>query len=252
MAFITSFILGLSLLQQGPPKGPAAQSGATKSVAELKITDVKIGTGPAVVRGDQIFVEYTGTLANGKTFDANKGGKPFVVAIGLNYVIPGWDKGLIGMKVGGTRKLVIPPDQAYGNHQAGAIPPNSTLFFTIKLKQISHPIQRVKVTIDKAGDGAGATWGDKVNLTYTGKLANGTQFDSNVGGPAPLEVELGRSRLIIGFTLGTLGIKMGESRTITIPSDLGYGTRQRDKIPANSTLVFTVTRVAAPTSPSNP
>jgi peptidylprolyl isomerase len=83
-------------------------------------------------------VDYTGTLTNGKKFDSSIGRAPFTFVLGSGQVIKGWDQGVAGMKVGGFRKLVIPPDLAYGNRGMGIITPNSTLVFTIKLLKIGQ------------------------------------------------------------------------------------------------------------------
>lgn len=106
--------------------------------SKLKIEDLKIGRGVAVKSGDTILIHYRGTLTNGTEFDSSyKRNEPFETAIGVGRVIEGWDKGVIGMKVGGKRKLTIPPDMGYGSQGAGdAIPPNSTLIFEVELMGI--------------------------------------------------------------------------------------------------------------------
>ena len=89
--------------------------------------------------GKSVTVTYTGTLADGTIFDSTDkdGGKPFTFNLGAGQVIKGWDMGVVGMKVGGTRKLVIPPDLAYGSQGAGStIPPNATLTFVVTLLNV--------------------------------------------------------------------------------------------------------------------
>ena len=110
-----------------------------KLMAELKITDVTVGTGAEVKAGDTVNVLYTGSLDNGTVFDASSkhGNQPFSFTVGAGHVIQGWDLGLVGMKVGGKRELVIPSDLGYGAQGAGGvIPPNATLHFTIQLLSI--------------------------------------------------------------------------------------------------------------------
>jgi len=101
----------------------------------LKIEDVVVGTGAEAVKGKQVMVHYTGWLTDGKKFDSSKDrGQPFHFALGPGQVIQGWDDGVAGMKVGGKRKLTIPPDLGYGAAGAGgAIPPNATLVFEVEL-----------------------------------------------------------------------------------------------------------------------
>ncbi len=101
-------------------------------------TDTKVGTGPAVKSGDTVTVHYVGTLTDGTEFDSSrKHGQPFTFEVGAGRVIKGWDRGLVGMKAGGKRKLTIPSDLAYGDRGMGSvIPPKSTLNFDIELLSI--------------------------------------------------------------------------------------------------------------------
>ena len=103
----------------------------------LRITDLVTGEGPEASSGQTVVVHYRGTLENGKEFDASYGRGPFSFPLGAGRVIKGWDEGVAGMQVGGKRKLVIPPDLAYGQRGAGGvIPPNATLLFEVELLEI--------------------------------------------------------------------------------------------------------------------
>ena len=101
----------------------------------LQIEDIKIGEGSEVKKFDIVTVNYTGTLEDGTKFDSslNPGRTPFRFTVGAGQVIKGWDEGLMGMKVGGKRKLTIPPELGYGSRDNGPIPANSTLIFDICL-----------------------------------------------------------------------------------------------------------------------
>ncbi|TWI57442.1 peptidylprolyl isomerase [Pseudomonas duriflava] len=106
--------------------------------SELLVEDIQIGEGKAVVKGALITTQYKGTLEDGTVFDSSYlRGKPFQCVIGTGRVIKGWDLGLMGMKVGGKRKLFVPAELAYGDRQVGAhIAPNSNLLFEIELLEV--------------------------------------------------------------------------------------------------------------------
>ena len=106
----------------------------TKQPSGLYVLDVQEGTGPAISAGQVAQVHYTGWLVDGAQFDSSVGGSPLEFPVGQARVIAGWDEGVAGMKVGGTRRLVIPPELAYGPQgYPGAIPPNATLVFDVEL-----------------------------------------------------------------------------------------------------------------------
>ncbi len=114
---------------------------STSSMDGLKIVDTTVGTGTVAENGDIVTVNYVGKLDNGSTFDSSYSrNQPFSFTLGAGNVIKGWDLGVLGMKVGGTRELTIPPDLGYG---AGGfppvIPPNATLHFTITLLSVTNP-----------------------------------------------------------------------------------------------------------------
>ena len=127
-------ILGASL-----PVVPAdAASSTVTKPSGLKYEDVKVGTGDTAEAGKAVTVHYTGWLTNGTKFDSSKDrGQPFDFPLGGGRVIRGWDEGVQGMKVGGVRKLTIPPELGYGARGAGGvIPPNATLVFEVELLKV--------------------------------------------------------------------------------------------------------------------
>ena len=103
----------------------------------LVVQDQTTGQGVAAQPGDTVTVNYTGKLDNGTVFDTSVGRQPITFVLGAGQVIPGWDQGLVGMKVGGTRTLIIPPNMAYGPQGIGPIPPNATLTFDVQLVSVS-------------------------------------------------------------------------------------------------------------------
>jgi FKBP-type peptidyl-prolyl cis-trans isomerase len=104
----------------------------------LQYEDTQVGSGPEAATGKSVEVHYTGTLADGTKFDSSHDRKkPFSFRLGAGQVIKGWDEGVAGMKVGGTRRLVIPGDLAYGPRgYPGAIPPNAQLTFVVELLRV--------------------------------------------------------------------------------------------------------------------
>ncbi len=125
-----------------PNTTPATQSSSIKFTK----TDVKIGEGAEATSGQSVSVHYTGWLyepsspdSHGKKFDSSRDrGQAFVFPLGAGRVIKGWDQGVVGMKVGGQRTLIIPSDMAYGSRGAGGlIPPNATLIFDVELMGIN-------------------------------------------------------------------------------------------------------------------
>ena len=122
---------------------PAFAAGAKKTVTTasgLKYVDVTVGKGASPVAGKSVKVHYTGTLENGKKFDSSVDrNEPFSFIIGVGQVIPGWDEGVMTMKVGGKRKLIIPAKLGYGARGAGGdIPPNATLLFDVELLDVAR------------------------------------------------------------------------------------------------------------------
>ena len=115
------------------------------NITSLQVADSKVGTGTAASSGKQVSVHYTGWLydpkaadRHGRKFDSSRDrGEPFSFKLGARQVISGWDQGVAGMKVGGTRTLIIPSDLAYGSRGAGgAIPPDATLVFDVELLDV--------------------------------------------------------------------------------------------------------------------
>ncbi len=108
-------------------------SGVTKE-------DLVAGSGEVASASDKVTVHYTGTLLDGTIFDSSRSrGAPFAFTLGAGEVIKGWDEGVAGMRVGGTRKLTIAPDFGYGDRAVGPIPANSILIFEVELLEVEKP-----------------------------------------------------------------------------------------------------------------
>jgi peptidylprolyl isomerase len=121
---------------------PTTQPTTRTTASGLTIIEVKPGDGDTAGPGDTVSVHYTGKLKDGTKFDSSYDrNQPIQFVLGTHQVIPGWDEGIAGMKVGEKRQLVIPPDLAYGANGTpdGTIPPNSTLYFDVELMGVTHP-----------------------------------------------------------------------------------------------------------------
>jgi peptidylprolyl isomerase len=135
-----TFDVELVGISAGSPAAPTAVEEARYTTTEqgLKYVDLVAGEGPEVMNGQLVVAHYTGWLEDGTKFDSSiDRGEPFTFNLGMGQVIPGWDVGMRGMRVGGTRQLVIPASLAYGEEGAGGvIPPNATLIFEIELLEV--------------------------------------------------------------------------------------------------------------------
>ncbi len=131
-----AFLFGQKDKDKGGP--PHVEGKPTVTSDGLKIWDVKVGDGDKAIGGMDVTVHYTGWLTDGKKFDSSVDrGEPFTFRLGGHQVIKGWDEGVAGMKVGGKRRLEIPPDLGYGSRGAGGvIPPNATLIFDVELLKV--------------------------------------------------------------------------------------------------------------------
>jgi len=127
-------VLTLALISLAACGGNGMPTGATS----LETVDITVGTGATAVNGDTVTVNYVGTLTNGTKFDSSYDRKqPFTFRLGAGQVIAGFDQGTLGMRVGGKRKLTIPPSLGYGINPQGSIPGNSTLIFEVDLVSIA-------------------------------------------------------------------------------------------------------------------
>lgn len=214
----------------------------------FEITTVKEGSGEKVAaKGDAVKVHYVGRLDNfddGKVFDSSRErNTPFPVVLGNGQVIPGWEKGLEGMKKGETRRLSIPHYMAYGDQAQGDIPPKSRLFFEIELLDFIKPGKLVQTTT-KPGKGEAIQKGQVGNFHYTGwsdGFDGKEKFDSSLDRKEPIKVKLGAGQVIEGWDQGLVGMKPGEVRRLEIPYNLAYGEQGKPPtIGAYATLYFEV------------
>lgn len=239
-----------------PKPGPNAVTAPSGLVYE----DLEPGEGDPAAAGQLVTVHYTGYLEDGSVFDSSVDrGQPFTLPLGQGQVIPGWDEGLTGMRAGGRRLLVIPPELGYGAQGfPPVIPPNATLTFEVEMIEMKDmpevpeaPAEAGEYTttdsglqyaVLQAGDGAIAEAGDTVSVHYTGWLEDGKRFDSSISRGEPFSFTLGQGSVIPGWDEGVAGMQVGERRQLRVPPELGYGDEgtPTGSIPPNATLIFDV------------
>lgn len=223
------------------------------AITKLKVEDMLVGPGKEAKTGDTLLIEYIGWVYGAdrsKPFDMSGNHEvPFEFTLGKGDAIAGFDQGLVGMKIGGQRKLTIPANLAYGSKGAldGKIPPNSALVFEVELLDILTQLPELPPTTVKAlkvedktiGTGAEAKAGKTLIVHYTGWLEDGTRFDSTRDSNRPIEFILGKGQVIAGWDQGLVGMKVGGTRKLTIPPNLGYGAEGASGyVPPNAALIF--------------
>ncbi len=224
---------------------PAESELETKKPAltKLVVEDVVVGTGAVAQKGDFMVMDYKGTLANGKVFDeSKKRNEPFTFTLGNGQVIKGWDEGLVGMKVGGKRKLSIPPSMAYGDKDQGDIPPNSDLYFDVTLIDIVKPEDQDTILqyadAEKPGTGPAIKNGDTVTLKYVGKSLGGRVFDTSEShGNKPFTFVVGKGDINLAIEKAVVGMKLHGKRSIRIPTSFTM-TMLGENTPRNQPLKF--------------
>ena len=213
-------------------------------------TDIRVGTGDPVGLGQQLTVAYTGWLYDtgatenkGDVFDEQTSFRFF---LGSSLVIDGWNMGIEGMRVGGLRRIIVPPELGFGEGgSAGGIPPNATLIFEVELLD-AKPLVDVpfSVTDLEVGSGPEAVSGQTLVVDYNGWLYD-PDFPENKG---TLFVQatnfifiLGDEGLPAGWNMGIEGMRPLGTRRIIVPPDLGFGEEGTEAIPPNATLIYEVT-----------
>ena len=198
-----------------------------------------------------------------RNFSDSYSGEPLEFTLGMGQVIPGWEKGLVGMKVGEVRKLYVPYRMAYDDNSLENIPAYSDLFFIVELVHAEKPMEPdvfpknveglkwheaakgLKVYDEKVGSGKPAAVGSVLKTHYTGWLLSGRKFGSSKDLGKPLQVVMGAGKMIKGWEVGLEGMREGGVRWFRIAPAMGYGATAYSMIPSNSTLVFRVELVSS-------
>jgi peptidylprolyl isomerase len=244
----------------------ATYPNAEQTESGLMYLHTKVGKGEFPKKGDQIEMQYTGYLPDGKKFESSHDRpQAFKFVYKEQPIMPGWEEALGLMKVGGETKVIMPPWLGFGAQGKGVIPPNATLVFDLELIGISDPALEEKeladafktemadkyptakqtksglmYIVEKEGNGTHPKNGQTVSVHYTGTLVNGEQFDSSVDRGTPFEFPIGQGRVIKGWDEGIPLASVGGKIKLIIPHWLAYGPNARTGIPADSHLIFEV------------
>ena len=235
---------------------PEAAAPPTALNVPFSVEELTIGDGNEAISGYLVAVAYTGWMYEPNA-TGNKGAElvsqppdaPWAFRVGVGAAIPGVDRALEGMRVGGVRRAVIPPELGFGSSGTGAIPGNATLLLEIELL-ISEEVPFSNTDLE-IGTGAEATAGATLSMQYEGWLYDltapdhkGALFDSNTAAD-PFSFTLGAGQVIVGWDLAIPGMRVGGRRQIIIPHQLAYhDSAQGDTIPAYATLLFEVELLA--------
>jgi peptidylprolyl isomerase len=257
----SQIVLEVELLavKAAPVPTEVAADKLTKTASGLQYYDLATGDGTESAKSRTVSTNYTVWIKTDKGYnyvDQSDTGKPMTFVIGRgDTVFAGWEEGATGMKVGGKRLLVVPPDLGMGAQGNAMIPANSTLVMEIELTDVKEPRVATKVEEKdftttasglkfydlKVGTGESPKAGQTVVVHYTGWLTDGTQFDSSVDRGEPFSFVLGAGKVIPGWDEGLLTMKVGGKRQLVIPAALGYGDQgSGNTIPPGAVLVFEV------------
>ncbi|HEY6436218.1 MAG TPA: FKBP-type peptidyl-prolyl cis-trans isomerase [Ignavibacteriaceae bacterium] len=239
----------------------------------LKYMDDSLGTGREAKDGDLVSIHFRGWMipkdSTGELFsdwstdqgknmlslgDSKTRNQPIKFVLNSSSFIKGSDEGIVGMKTGGIRTIIIPSKLAYGEAGIGFIPPSTDLKVVVDLLEVKDKVvaemwqvdttlykttaSGVKYVIISQGEGPAVEAGKVITVSYSGYLLDGTLFDSSVERDEPIQFAVGQGQVIPGWDEGLLLLKKGDKARFIIPPQLGYGEMQLEKIPANSTLIF--------------
>jgi len=248
--FAIPLALALGACNNSTPSSPVSAGGKTSNGAapagglkDLKVEDVKPGSGTAAQAGDTVYVKYKGALASGEVFDQTaEGGRPFKVDLGAGQVIPGWEKGLIGVKKGTVRKISIPYALAYGEAgSAPKIPARADLFFDIEVLEVIPRSEARTISADdlKVGQGATVDVGSKVTIEYRGLNILGQEFESTETIKKPVTFTVGADEAIEAIDMGIRGMRAGGKRRLTVPPALATGINN-PKVPPGEPVTYEI------------
>jgi peptidylprolyl isomerase len=248
----------LIAVEEAPQPTEVAEADLVETDSGLQYYDIAAGDGAAVEEGGTVSTDFTIWVQeeDGPRYilsSDSQGPISFVIGAG-DTVFPGWEEAVATMNEGGSRYVIVPPDLGLGAQGGGDIPPNATLVMEIDLVEVREPVKMTEV--DEAdytetesglqyydiveGDGPSPEEGQIVVVHYSGWLEDGTKFDSSLDRGQPFTFPIGTGSVIAGWDEGVATMKVGGTRQLRIPSDLGYGDSGSGTIPPGATLIFDV------------
>lgn len=267
LLFVLVAVLTVALI--GCNKGPEIKT----LESGLQYLDDSLGTGREAKAGDLVSIHFKGWMvpkdSAGELFsdwsideskkmlslgDSKMRNQPIKFVLNTGSFIKGTDEGIVGMKAGGVRTMIIPSKLAYGEAGVGFVPPNTDLKVVVELLEVKDKgvakmwevdstmfkttASGLKYAVISQGEGPAVEAGKVVTVHYSGYLQDGTLFDSSVERDEPIQFVVGQGQVIPGWDEGMQLLKKGDKARFIIPPQLGYGEMQLEKIPANSTLIF--------------
>ncbi len=256
----SQIILDVELLTVEVPPQPSAVSDDELVTTDsgLQYANLTEGKGAEAEQDSIVSTHFTIWVQGDKEDEyvfSSEGSDPVSFIVGGGTVFPGWEEGVLNMKQGGKRLLVIPPDLALGEAGGNGIPPNATVVMEIELVEVREPVTMTEVDEEDytttesglkyydlvEGEGAMPEAGQTVVVHYTGWLEDGQQFDSSLNRGTPFTFTLGQGSVIAGWDEGVATMKVGGKRQLVIPPDLAYGEDgSGGTIPPGATLIFEV------------
>ncbi len=202
-----------------------AACDSTEDDAEVIIREISVGEGQVVDRGMHVEATVTGSVVGSCSFPQ----ETFDTTIGSGEYIEGIERGIAGMRVGGTREVTIPPSLAFGGREIDLggtcnIPQNATLLYTMTVTGVVEYEQADLIV----GTGEEAVPGSQVTVSYVGTRDDGTEFDSSDRNGGPFTFTVGAGSVVTGFDRAALGMLVGGRRSVRFPPSLGYGTLQTE------------------------
>lgn len=248
----------LVAIEETPVPAEVAEEEMTTNEEGLQYYDLEEGEGEQAEATHTVVTDYTIWVQGedeSKFIASSDYNEPATFVIGRESVFAGWEQGVTGMRLGGKRLLIIPPELAFGEQATGQIPADATLIMEIELNDITVPPKPTDVEEDEytvmenglkyydivEGEGETPEAGQTVVVHYTGWLEDGSVFDSSIQRGQPFAFVLGEGKVIEGWELGLETMKVGGKRQLVIPPELGYGEQGAGNIiPPNATLTFEV------------